>query len=449
MLVSGAFRGVPSPGTKGPMAVFELPLEVKDELLVLKRDASHPDAIRNVLRRGHRLFQVLYGGANHRVEETVVSQGLGHRLREVLARIAWVKGEVLFHVDLRCQAYDHLLRAHRLAPRDPEILASLLRLELTHSKLREASMHLFQARAVRDQIPDFDLYEEELESCLEDDLENELRSRIGDNATRLRREPGDARALADLAADYFYDVLDLRRASSLIAHALAAPGADAEAWFLGAEIAFEEQKPHLALERLARMIEANPCDYRGRMLQANVLASLDRREEALAALRQLVGRLDQPIRLICQDVFFQADLGEEEEYHRIWLELLRRGQLAEDGIGYFYSAGTPLGFLEDTPRARRIYHRSRLLSVKFREGDLVAEIEAGFRRLLDEAPEYTFLLDEYARFLLSSAPSDSPGVALASELAEKAVSLSEAAGEPEDRFRATLDAVRQVTGGRG
>lgn len=430
------------------MTLHTLPVDVKDELRLLKRDAHHPRALQNLLRRGWNLFRLVYLDSWQRVEASLDATSMAPRFRELEARVRWLQGEVFMHVDLRCKAYDTLWQAHRAHPEDPQVLSSLIRLELAHSRLERAALHLFRARKVRDQMPEFELLEAELEALIAEDAEENLWARVEATEAELASRPEDVSGLVDHAADMFYDVLDLPRAQAAIERALALDPKDPEPWFLGAEIAFEGGQPLLALERLGRMVALAPGDHRGRMLRTNILCSMGAVDPALDSLRSLIGTGGgEPIRVVYQDIFFQSVLADREETHRIWLELLRRGEVHPESARLDQAPGTPSSFFEAQPLvARRIYHQARRLTLRHREGDLRDEIDAGFQALLEEAPEYTFLLDEYARFLLRTAPQASPDVSRARTLAEKAVHLSEAAGEPEARFHATLAAAERVLG---
>lgn len=428
------------------MSVHELPVEVQREFLSIKRDAADPGALRRHLQLGWGPFAQLYVRDLARLRQALERRGLTERFRRVLSRALWLKAEVLFHADFRSLAYRLLLEARQLDAENVEVLTSLIRVELNHFKLRDAALHLFEARRGGHEVPDLDLLEEDLETAIGDDLENELWDRIEAAEDRLEKAPDDATLLTDLAAEYFYEALDLERAEEVVGRALELGSEDPESWFLGAEVAFERGEGELALERLEGMAGLAPEDPRLRLLSMNVLCFLGREAEALAVLAGALGRPGKPLRVATQDVFFQGCLAEDEEYHRLWLQLLRRRQVSPDGIGYYYSSGTPHAFFESRLDAARVYHQARLLSLKFRAGDPFEEVEQGFRRLLTEAPDYTFLLDEVARFLLLAFPGDSAEVAEAGRFAERAVHLAEIAGEPEDRFHATLDAARRALG---
>lgn len=426
------------------MSVYDLPVEVQREFLALKKDAADPAALRRHLQQGWDSFHQLYGRDLAKVRAAFEHRGVT-RGGPVLARALWMKAEVLFHVDFRCKAYDLLLEAHQMAPEDPDILGSLIRVELTHGRLRDAALHLFTARTRNVDVFDRDLLEEDLDRGVREDLENEAWERINQAEDRVAREGEDPVLLTDLAAEYFYEMLDLEMGEHYLARAEAAGSRDPETAFIGAEIAFEDGRPEKALARLRQLRLRAPDDPRAPLLTMNVLCSMGRADEALQILRKVVGAPTKPLRVTCQDTFFQGALNQDEEYHAIWLRLLRRLQVAPDGIGYFYSSGTPSTFFKARLEAARVYHGARLLALRYSLGDIPEEIEAGFRALLAEAPEYTFLLDEFARYLLLSYPAGTPQVAEAERLATMAVRLAELAGEPESRFHATLAAAQRAS----
>lgn len=425
------------------MSVYDLPIEVQREFLALKRDAEDPSALRRHLQHGWGPFQQLYGRDLEKVRVAFERRGVS-RGGPVLARALWMKAEVLFHIDFRCKAYDLLTEAYQMAPEDPDILGALIRVELTHGRLRDAALHLFAARTRNVDLLDRDLLEEDLERAVREDVENEAWDRIQQAEDRLARDGEDPALLTDLAAEHFYEMLDLETGEAYVARAEAAGSRDPETAFIGAEIAFEAGRPEQAMARLRQLRLRAPDDARGPLLTMNVLCSQGLYKEALEVLRKVVGSKAKPLRVTCQDTFFQGNLNQDEEYHAIWLRLLRRLQVAPDGIGYFYSSGTPSTFFKARLEAARVYHAARSLALRFTHGDVADDIEAGFRALLAEAPEYTFLLDEFARFLLLSYPSGTPQVAEAEQLATLAVRLAELAGEPESRFHATLAAAQRA-----
>lgn len=429
------------------MPVYDLPVEVQREFLALKRDAADPTALRRHLQQGWGSFQELYGRGLGKVRAAFERRGVS-RGGPVLARALWMKAEVLVHVDFRCQAYSLLTEAHQMAPDDPDILGSLIRVELTHGRLRDAALHLFTARSRGVDVLDRDLLEDDLERAVREDIENEAWDRIQDAEDRLRRDGEDPALLTDLAAEHFYEMLDLESGEHFLSRAEAAGSRDPETAFIGAEIAFESGRFDQAMARLRQLRLRAPDDPRAPLLTMNLFSAQGLYREALEVLRKVAGSTTKPLRLTCQDTFFQGPLNQDEEYHAIWLRLLRRLQVAPDGIGYFYSSGTPSNFFEARLEAARVYHAARLLTLSYSHGDVPAEVEAGFRRLLDEAPEYTFLLDEFARFLLLSYPAGTPQIVEAEQLATMAVRLAELAGEPESRFHATLAAAQRASAQR-
>lgn len=431
------------------MTVHVLPTDITSDYLSLRRDVEDPVRLRGHLNQGWKAFQRTFGACLERVRASLArTPGTEARLAPVLARALAVKGEVLFHVDFRCQAYQAFLEAHRLDPQRPEVLSSLIRLELTHLKLQDAALHLFQARHLEESIPDLDLLEEELQQALGEDLEGAFWDRVATLERSVGQDPHRDREhlaeLAELAGDYFYDALDPETGEAYIRRCLAAGSRDPEALFTAAEIAFETGDFEVALERLELMGAIAPEDGRARLLGMNVLCRLGREEEALRLLQGAVGQRGKPLQVTVQDLFFQGALQGEEEYHRVWLQLLRRLQVCPDSVGYYYSPGTPETFFQSRLEAARVYHQARLLGIEFQAGDLVEEIHQDFQALLDQAPDYTFLLDEYARFLLLGFPPDSPEAAAAGPLARRAVYLAETSGESEDRFHATLAAADRV-----
>ncbi len=428
------------------MSVFEFPAEIQKEFLALKKDAADPLALRRHLQEGWESFSSPYCRDLENVQRSFRRHSLDGRAQQTLGKALWLKAEVLFHVDFRCQAYTMLVEAHRLLRKDPEVLASLIRIELTHGKLKDAALHLFEAKREGIELEDLDFFEEDLARCLDDDVETETLQRIQESEDRLLKEGEDPAVLVDLAAEYFYELLDLERGEEYIARAEAAGTTDSEAAFIGAEIAFEAGSYDLAMQRLRRLRLRNTDDARGPLLEMNVLCAQGLYQEALSVQRRVIGSPIKPLRVTFQDMFFQAPLGREEEYHQTWIRLYRRLQVAADGVGYFYSSGTPEAFFHGRLDAARIYHESQKLTLKYRHGDLVEEVEKGFRTLLAEAGDYTFLLDEFARFLLTAYPKGSARVGDARILAAKAVHLAELAGEPEDRFHATLEAAHQAAG---
>jgi tetratricopeptide (TPR) repeat protein len=430
------------------MTAFAFPAAMTSDYLSLKREIRDPSRLRSLLTEGWRAFQEGFGERIQRVRQGLLATGMETRFGDFLAQVLRLQADLLFHVDFRCRSYAVFLEAHRLDPQNPDLLGALIRMELTHLKLRDAALHLFEARRVGIPVPELDLLEEDLEQALAEKLEEQFWDRVRETEGALALDPNNTLRLAELGAELFYEALDLVGGEKYLGRALELGSRDPEAWFSGAEIAFEAGEHTRALQRVERMMELAPGDGRGRLLRMNILCRLGREQEALGLLREAVGVVGKPLVITLQDLFFQGSLQVEEDYHQSWLQLLRRLQVSPDGAGYYYSSGTPHGFFEAQLEAARVYHLARLATLALEIGDPVEEIHEEFQKLLKQAPEYTFLMDEAARFLLRAYPGKTDLVVKAGKLAERAVHLAETAGEPEARFHATLAAARRTALGR-
>ncbi len=429
------------------MALYELPLGIRRELQAIRRGLADPDPVRTALDLGWAEFSDLWIDQGARLEEGIEAAGLGERMADLLADAHWVRGEVLVAVDFRSRGREELLRALDHVPGHPQALASLVRLETAHGHLRDAALHYFRLGMSEAGAIDLEMLGEDLREAVEDDLEVLLWDRIEASRKRLREDPTDREAALELAADFHFELLDLDQAERVLDELLRRGCEDPEAWLLGAEVAFEAGRPEIALTRARRGLASDSGESRSRFLATNVLASLGRAGEAMDMLRSALAMEGEPIRLTEQDLFFQARLADGQDYHSAFLAFLERGTVDPEGLPYHHAPGTPESFFADPVASRRVYHQIRRLEIRGRDPACRGEVEAEFERLSALAPEYTLLLDAYARFLLASPHPPADRVARAHGMASRAVGSAERSGESEARFRDTLEAAERSLAG--
>lgn len=424
------------------MPVVMLPLEVKDELVALRRDLAAGVCHHDVAARGWASFRTRWIEGLDRVDRRLHELELADRFRELLVEAYLVRAEVLLYADFRASGYAALRRALELSPEDPDLLARLVRLELSAAMLERAAAHLLLLRPARERVEDFDELEADLKEGLAQGIEEDLRRDLEAREAALRADEPAARGWADLAAGWLYERFDLPRAAGLIEIGLAVEGDDPEAQVLGAEIALEAGDHQACLARARRASALDPAEPAGRLLAVSALVAMGRHAEALAVLAELVPAATLPIRFTGQDLLFQGGLAGEAAFHRLWLALLAANRVGTDSIDYFWSPGTPSGYFERSLDLQRIFHEAHLLDLD--PGLDRGAREAGYQALLAQAPEYTLLLDRYARFLVEDPAALPDRIRRAGLLAEKAVELAEAAGDTPPGFRATLAAARSL-----
>lgn len=418
------------------MALHSLPTRSGSTLLTLRQDLDARDPVRDLLERGWQSFRETYLEGLPRLEKELKAKGHFEAYSEFLGEVYWLRSEVYLHVECRARAYADLLRALDFSPEDPRILDSLLRIEMAHFRLGKAQERLQELRRLDPEWSDLDLFVEDLESGLEQGLETELAQRLEKALRDLKRGDLGAKATLEAIGDLYYEGLRPDLARVELERALVRGSVDPELHFLAAEVGLELGDLDFALERIAELQKVRPQDDRAYLFAIDLRIAQGDRRGALKALQALIGKAVRPLQLTTQDIFFLADLAEDEEFHAVWIQLLDRHQVSPESVGYYYSSGTPAEFFSDRLGACRIYHQAQMLSLRSHLGDHPAELDRAFQKLLKQAPDYTLLLDEYARFLLRV--EDSP-LEQAVEMAERAVYLSEVSGEPEDRFHQTLE----------